>query len=411
MSDVRCHTLPNGCTVLIRPTPDKQILSMMATARWGGRDDGPERAGIANLMAELLVKGTRSRTALEIAESLESVGGAIDPFCSFDSMGIETQTVQDDWRMALEVMTDCLFDSTFSGEEFEKEKTLIQAEILRDEDEKFTYTYKHLQGLMYRDHPYAVIPEGTVETVGRLEREAVVALHSRALRPEEMLLVAVGNVPTDEFLARVESLWPAASVSPRSRPVAQAPPGAGAGETLRLTKEVEQGFVVIGYLAPRPGDPDLPALRLACGVLGEGMSARLFSRLRDRDHLAYAVGSSLVSRDLASQLVLYIGTGPQTVEPGLEGLLREAQGLVSEPPSIEEFERARRYILGKYLISRQTNAALAHAMTSGEILGLGWEWGERFPERIRSVTLPQVVEAAERYLIRPAVAILQPPNA
>ena len=416
MTDVRSHTLSNGCKILIRPTPDKQVLSMLAAVRWGARDDAREQVGCSNLMAGLLVKGTRSRSALEIAETMEAVGGNIDPFCTMDSLGIETQTVQDDWQVALDTMTDCLFDPVFDAEEFDKEKVLVRAEILREEDEKFSYTYKRFQELLYQNHLYQIMPEGTVETVDAMERSTVVALHSKAIRPDRMLLTVVGNVPEDDFLKRVETLWPSQESLGKKGPLsirqtAETPPGEGAGKTLRLGKNVEQGFVVMGYATPRPNSADIPALRLACGVLGEGMSARLFSRLRDRDHLAYAVGSSLAIRDLASHLVLYIGTGPQTVEKAYEGLIRESLGLIGEPPGDEEIERARRYILGKYLIGRQTNAVLASSMSTAEVFGLGWEWAEAFPERIRAVTREQILEATARYLANPATVILEPPQA
>jgi predicted Zn-dependent peptidase len=253
------------------------------------------------------------------------------------------------------------------------------------------------------------MPEGDVETVEQLTLAEVRALHARVVRPDSVLLTIVGNVPEDELLAALQRRWPArpSEIPPERRhPVRK--PGAGMGETLLLTREAEQAFLIQGYLAARTGSPDSPPLRLVSAILGEGMSARLFARLRDRDHLAYAVGASLAAREQSSHLILYIGTGPANAQAAREGLLRETATLLSEPLSEEEFERARRYILGKYLIARQTNNALAHSMLSGERLGLGWDWGESLPERLRAVTRPQVLEVARRYLIQPATAILHP---
>ena len=419
MIDVRAHTLPNGCKILLRPTPDKAILSMVAAVRWGARDDPADQAGLSHLMARLLTKGTASRTAFEIAQTLESVGGDIEAFCGQDFLGLETQTVETDWRIALDVLTDCLFHPSFTAEEFDKERSLIQAEIRRAEDDKFSFTYRRLECLFYRGHLYGTPAEGEVETVASLDHESIRALHAAIARPESIVLVVVGNVPDEEFLAAIAMTWPAGPVRPagspperdqavRRRLEPEQAPGAGRGETVVLTKEVEQAFVVLGYPAERPGLPESAALRLACGVLGEGMSARLFSRLRDRDHLAYAVGSSLVGRELASHLFLYIGTNPATVEIARDRMRREAENLADEPPDDAELERARQYMLGRYLIGRQTNAALARSMATTEIWGLGWEWGEHFPERIKAVAADQVVSAARRYLTNPATAVLVP---
>ncbi len=412
MVNARVHNLSNGCRVILRPTPGKDILAIVASVGWGSRDDAADRAGKTNLMARLFVKGARSRTALEIAEALESVGGGIEAFCSYDSMGIETQTVTEDWPTALEVLTECLFEPTFPADEFEKERAMVQAEILRAEDDKFSLTYKKFQELFYRGHLYGTMPEGEVETVGALERREVVELHEKAVRPDRMVLVVVGNVPEAEFLAEVEKRWsfsPESELAPRREAVRS--PGGGAGETVVLTKDVEQGFVILGFPSPRSGRPENPALRVACGILGEGMSARLFSRLRDRDHLAYVVGASQVGRDLASHLIMYIGTSPATVEAARDGISREVEGLLAEPPEEPEIERARRYILGKHLIARQTNSALAHSMAAAETMGLGWDWSEGFPGRIKAVTGDAALAAARKYLTNPAIAILRPPEA
>jgi len=459
--NVFTYTLPNGCKLLIRPTPDKQILSLVAYVGWGGCDDAPAQAGRTNLMARLLTKGAAGRTAVQIAETMESVGGSIDAFCSYDHLGIETQAVQDDWPVALELLSDCLFRPAFDPLEFEKERAIVLSEILRDNDQKFPYTYKAFLRLFYRGHPYALPPEGEIETLKGLDQAAMSVLHAAAIRPERVLLTAVGNLPEEEFLAEVEKRWPASSDGsmgqgpsygggrngsmgqgpsygggrngwpartedtsrePANRPTgelansrtgepvnrAQAEPGAGRGETIELPRNFEQGLVIVGYPAPLPGTPDAAALRMACGILGEGMSSRLFSRLRDRDHLAYSVGASISPRALASHVILYIGTSPATVDQAHASLLREARGIVEEAPEKEEIQRARQYILGKYLVGRQTNGALAHSMSVNEMLGLGWEWGETFPDRIEAVTAGDIRAAALKYLQNPATAILRP---
>lgn len=408
MIEVRRHRLENGCRVLIRPTPGKPILSMLAMVQWGGRDNAPESAGLSHLMARLLPKGSARRSAYEIVEALESVGGDINDFCTSDDLGLETQTVDTDWRVALDTLTECLFEPSFPPDEVDKERALVCAGIRQAEDDKFSYTYKHLCKVLDRGHPYALAAQGEVETVEKIERDAIVALHRAVVHPGRILLVVVGNVPEDEFLKRLEDTWPVSPASPVSRVGVDTQAGAGRGERVDLARDVEQGFVVIGYPAPPVGHADTTALRLACGVLGEGMSARLFSRLRDRDHLAYMVGSRLAARELGSRLIAYIGTSPSTVDAALEGLARETQALKTELPTAEELDRAREYVLGKYLISRQTNAALAHTMATPEAVGLGWQWAEEFPERIRAVTPEQVVEAADTYLKSPAVAVLKP---
>ena len=406
---VHSHTLSNGARVLFRPTPDKQILSIATAIPWGARNDAPEQAGRSSLMARLLTKGAGKRSAFDIADTLESIGGSIDAFCTPDALGMETHTVQTDWKLALEVLSDCLFHPTFDAAEFDKERALVQSEILRENDRKFSFTYKAFQKLYYRGHPYAVSSDGEIETVAKLEREMLPTLHASVMDPSQMLIVAVGNVPEDEFLSELEARWlgSVAASTLTAQPVT-ASAGAGRGERVEVSREFEQGFVIAGYPAPDAGAADSAALRLSSAILGEGMSSRLFARLRDRDHLAYAVGASFSVRALASQMVAYIGTGADTVDQALEGIVRETEGLLADPPTPEEIERARQYVLGKYLIGRQTNATLTQSMLGCEMLGLGWEYGETLPERIQSVTAAQIQAAAGKYLTNPAIAVLRP---
>jgi predicted Zn-dependent peptidase len=410
MSAVYERVLSNGCKVIVRPTPGKRILAIVAGVPWGGRDDAPEIAGRSRLMSELLTKGTTTRSALQIAEEIESVGGSIESWCGSDQMGIDVQVVQDDWELALNLMGDCLFNSVFSPDEFDKEREVTRAHLLREMDDKFSFTYRAFQGLYYRGHPYAEPPVGNLQSIDALRPEMMAPLAAGVVRPERMVVTVVGNVPEAALLGRLEELWPAAdpTISVPARAVAQAAPGDGRGEKLEIRREFEQGMIILGYPSPRPGLPETAALRLACGILGEGMSARLFARLRDRDHLAYSVGSSLVLREMASHLLLHIGTGPRTLDIAREGLLREARGLIDEKPDAAEIERAREYILGKYLISRQTNSALAHAASTYEIMGLGWEYGDTLPERIKAVDAEQIQAAADACFRNPAEVVLRP---
>jgi zinc protease len=410
MTDVKMHTLSNGCRVLLRETPGNPVLSMRASVRWGARDDTPAEAGQSNLMARLLTKGTTTRSSRDIAEIVEGVGGSIEPFCSHDALGIATQTVSDDWPVAVDLLTDCLFSPAFDSAEFDKERSLTQAEILRAEDDKFACTYKRLMRLLYEGYLYDYPPEGEVETVARLTRDGMAELHNGIARPDKMLIVVVGNVPETELLAELEKRIPGdnSAYGLLERRVVSVEAGAGAGESREFERESEQGYVTLGYLTPRPGCPENAALLLISGVLGEGLASRLFSRLRDRDHLAYAIGSMIATRDLASHMVLYIGTQPSTIDRSREAMLREVDELVRGGVTEEEINRARNYILGKHLASRQTNSALAGSMASGELMGLGWNWAETLPERLRKTTVEDMHRVAAIYMHDPAISVLRP---
>jgi zinc protease len=355
---------------------------------------------LASLLSRLLVKGTRRRTDLQVAEALESIGGAIDAFCTYDMMGMETQTVAEDWAVALDVMGDCLMHSIFDAGQCAKEKAMMRAGLLRALDSKFTRAYRLFLKGLYGRHPYGIHTDGTLESVERLTRGDVVKHHDRYFHPENFLIVVVGNVPEYEFLDYIDGKWelPGPNRAKAAPTEPDCKPGDGGKREVTESAELEQAYAIRGFMGPAPGTHESTALRLFSAMLGEGMSGRLFARLRDRDHLAYAVGSTLAVRSLCSHFMTYIGTRPETLDAAAEGLEREVNALLTDGPSGAEFKRAVEFATGHFLMGRQTNAAVAHSIFSAEITGLGWEWAESYPERVRSITQDEMMDVARKYL-------------
>ncbi|MFP4580965.1 MAG: M16 family metallopeptidase [Candidatus Sumerlaeia bacterium] len=407
---VNAHTLDNGCRVFFRPTPGKRILAIVLNIAWGGRDDPAELAGRSKLMSSLLTKGTERRSAYQIAYEMENVGGSIESYCTPDVVGLEAQVEETDWPLALDIMGDCLLHPVFDANEFEKEKTLLRAQLNRMEDQKFPFSYKHFLELFYENHPYAVPASGDVETLDAITPDMPGSMHSAVVRPDRCVISVVGNVPEAEFLECLEKIWAGyqQSEKPLDRCDTTALPGHGLGKLREVKRDFEQGMVLMGYRFPLPGDPHTAPARMVSGILGEGMASRLFVELREKAHLAYSVGCSYVPRQIGAHCLLHIGTGPDTVDQARDAMEAEARGLLKNPPDEAEIERARQYILGKHLISRQTNIALAHSISNSETLGLGWEYSENYPDRIQAVTADDIQKLAADHLQDPAILILRP---
>jgi zinc protease len=171
---------------------------------------------------------------------------------------------------------------------------------------------------------------------------------------------------------------------------------------------MQQGFIVGGFRIPPLTDPDYPALRLASAALGEGFGGRIFSELRDRRSLAYALGSMLRPYRLGGHQVFYIGTKPESVEEARVGLLEQAEHLREHLLDDEELGRAREFILGKLVMAQQSTAQrVGHLAWWEDAAGDAAE-GARYPERLRAVTAAQVREVARRWWIDPAMVILRP---
>jgi zinc protease len=172
--------------------------------------------------------------------------------------------------------------------------------------------------------------------------------------------------------------------------------------------DLQQGFVVAGFRTPPMTHADFPALRLASAALGEGFAGRIFTNLRDRRGLAYACGASLHHHRLAGHQTLYIGTKPETIDAAREGLLEEAAWIRENTLTPADMERAREYVIGKFVMGLQSHAQRAGRLAGWEDLVGQAEAAERWPDQLRAVTADDVRAAAARWWTDPTVAVLRP---
>jgi predicted Zn-dependent peptidase len=166
--------------------------------------------------------------------------------------------------------------------------------------------------------------------------------------------------------------------------------------------------VLLGYLAPSVSASDHVALKVANGVLGGGMSSRLFRTLRDEDGLAYSVGSSYPTRRGAGRVVLHIGTAPENVAAAEAGLRREAERLTGEPVGEDELERTKAYLSGSFVLDRRTNGRQSFYLAFYEVMGVGAEYVLHYPSLLDAVDATDVLRAARHHLIEPAAVVVGP---
>ena len=404
-------TLPNGARLIVKPNRSNRILAIQCFFNVGSYYERNERNGITNLVCHTMLKGTRKRTAAEIAETMEAIGGTIDASASEDSAGVGTISTVDDLDVALDVLSDVILNPTFPVDEVEKERNATLAAIRQQEDSSFQYTYKSFRALLYWGHPYALPTLGTPETVNAITRQEIVEFHRKNFTASNMLVVVVGDVKVPRIARKIArafaTMLPGSAehvrVSKQFRPRLR---------TKSLTKEVEQAFIIVGFVTDRASSADYVALKVASAVLGTGasMSSRLFVRLRDRRGLAYAVGSATPTLRDKSHFFAYIGTKPESADAARKGLLSVVRGLATEPIPDDELERAKNHLIGQFRIAHQRNSSQAQFLGLYEVVGLGARFDEQYCDRIKEVTADQVRAVAAKYFRAPAVTMLLPPQ-
>ena len=403
------RVLSNGMTVLVREDPGVGVVAASLQVRAGSLFETEATAGITNFMQRVLVRGTEKRSALEIAEAADELGGSLEASGEVESAELRGAAIARQWEPLLALLAEVVLEPAFSATEIERERRLLLGQLQTRADNPFQRALDTTVRDVYGAHPYAWPALGRPESVTRVSREALVAHYRTVYRPDRMVLAVSGNVPRTAVVAAAERLFrrlPSAAGVPAVPSIDATP----RGEPRVLERDARQAQVLVGFLAPPVTHADYAAGRVLAVVLGGGMSSRLFTELRDRRGLAYSVGVVPTARTGPALFVSYLGTAPGNADAALAGMLAEVERIRGEAIDAQELARARAYLLGTVAMDRRSSARLAWYLAFYELIGAGWDWPQRFMRAVEAVTIADISRVAQRYLVRPTVVVLRPPR-
>ena len=398
-----------GMEVLLAPRPGTGLVAATAMIRRGSADEREGERGVASFTTAMLMRGTRARSSEQMAFDLESIGALAGEEDGMDTCALSVRVAAPEAPEALEILFEALREAAFDAEEHEIHRQEVLAHLRMVEDDKFGFTYRSYLKTMFAGHGYGHPSEGEIDDVMAITPEACRRWQVEAIRPETILFVAAGDFEVAAWRGMLERLvadWPGSGAA---RPRVQTALPAEHEAMLKLARpDLQQGFIVGGYRTPQVTHPDYPALRLGSAALGEGFAGRIFTNLRDKKSLAYALGAALYSYRLGGHQILYIGTKPETIEEARTGLLEEAEYLKQNLLSEEELSRAREYVIGKYLMGHQSLGQRVGGMAWWEDVAGDAALDAQWPDRLRQVNASQVLEAARQWWREPTMAILRP---
>jgi zinc protease len=400
--------LANGLTVLVRENPAVGVVAVSLQVRAGSRFESESKAGITNFLHRVMVRGTARRTAIQLAIGAEDIGGSIDANGEVEAAEIRGQALARQWETLLDLVADVALQPAFRPDEIERERRLVLGQIKARADAPFSFTFDALLRELYGTNPYGRSQFGAKESIERLTRDDLLAHYRTIYQPDQMVLAVSGQVERKVVFKAAERLFGRMT---RSGPGTQAalPVSEPPGERKVITRPAQQAQILVGYLGPSLADPLYPAARVLSAVLGGGMAGRLFVELRDRRGLAYSTAAFMAFRTGPTFLIAYLGTAPASAAAAEAGVLQELERVRAAPISGDELARAKAYIRGQLVMDRRTNARLAWYLAFFETVGAGWDFPDRYSRAIDAVTVEDVARAAERYLTRPTIVVLQPP--
>ena len=402
------HLLPNGMTVIVRENPAAPVVTASLQVRAGSRFETPETAGITNFLLRTMIRGTSRRSATELAEAAEEIGGSLDASGEVESAEIRGEALARQWEGLLGLIAEVALEPSFPGEEIERERRLILSQIKTRAETPFTLSLDALLRELYGSHPSAWPGLGLPSAVGRFARGELVAHYRAVFQAERVVLAVSGQVSHARVVRTSERLF---AKLPRSGAgeVGAAAPATPVGARRVLERPAQQAQVLVGYLGPGLSDPAYPAVRVLGAVLGGGMAGRLFVELREKRGLAYALGVLIPFRTGPSFFVTHLGTAPENSAAAEAGLLAELERIRQASVGREELARAKAYLLGNFALDRRTNARQAWYLAFFEVIGAGWDFPERYAQALDAVTAADVEAAARRFLIHPTIVVLLPP--
>ena len=398
-------TLPNGIEVVILEYGTQPLASIRLYQRGGGSLAPADRAGLGELATTLLTRGTTTRSAVEISEAIEGVGGSLSSGSGPDFLNVSATVLTHHLDVAFELLADVARNASFPEAEVElaRRQTLsgLQAQLGQPQ----AVAGRLFRRLVYgNDHPYGVSP--TPESVSAITRDDLVQFRDRALQPEGALLLVAGAVERDRVLALAERHFGDWVGEPAAAPHLDAP---AAPEQTRIhlvhRPGSVQSVILVGQPAVEGDDPDFAGIEVANRILGGGADSRLFRILREEKGWTYGAFSG-VTRPVGTG-VFQVSTEVRTpvTDSAVVEILHQMDRVGVEPISSEEMDAARNYLAGSFPLQLETASQVAGRLAPTLLLGRQVEEVSRFPERIRAVT-PADVQATGIRMMRPEQSVV-----
>jgi len=355
VSGVQKVVLPSGLTIVTESMPAVRSVSIGIWLRAGSRHEREEENGISHFLEHMVFKGTKNRTAEEIARSADSIGGHLDAFTSKEYTGFSIKALDDHLGRAFEVLADLLKNPLFRPDHIAMERSVVQEEIKMLEDTPDDLVHEIFAQRYWRGHALGRPIIGTLRTVRSFDRQRLLDYFRRYYAPNNMLVTAAGHLEHNQVVDLVASEF---GDAPAGAAAADgAPPVSRPGVAFRRKKNLEQVHICVGTTAYPQAHPKRYATYILNTVLGGGMSSHLFQNIREKRGLAYAVFSSLNAFRDAGYLSVYAGTAREKARQVVQLIVQEFRQLKSDPISEEELQRAKDYLKGSMLLALESTTS------------------------------------------------------
>jgi predicted Zn-dependent peptidase len=407
LANVIKEKLENGITLILNEERVFPIIAITVFFKTGSLYETEKNNGITNLTFELLLKGTKNFNSDKFAEEIESIGALIDVDTTSDYTTVSLVCIKKYINKALELLVDAIKNPSFSEDEIDKQKKVIISNIESRDDNVFEFALKNFKELMYEGHPYRFDSLGEVTSILNIKRQDIVDYYKKCLSADKIVISVSGDFLKEDIII-LKKKFEDINFSNDNTSLNINDIKLNSNKEKVIIKEKKQSIILLGFLAPSILDKDYPAFKVLNAIMGSGMSSKLFNNLREKEGLAYEIGSFFPSRINKSSFVFYAGTRKENIDKAKEGILNEIKKGIEITE--DDLQKAKNYIIGNFYLDHQTNIRKSWYYGWYELLGKGYEYDKEYIEDVKKVRVSDINRIINEYFKNYALLVVENSN-
>jgi predicted Zn-dependent peptidase len=404
IDQVKTTRLPNGLTILTEHMPGLRSVTLGIWLRRGSRHESPQLNGICHFIEHALFKGTKRRSAHDIAMESDRLGGHLDAYTTHEMTGFSMKVVDSAMPAAFDLIADMLANPRFDEDDLKREQNVIIEEMKMVEDTPEEFLGELFNAAYFPDHSLGRPIEGTVATVSSFDRDKTARFHAENYAPANLVIAAAGNVEHDQLVDLATRNFGNTNGQP-SQSLSATAPAAAAPIVIERKGELEQAHLIIAAPWPSATSADRYVASMLGTIIGGSTSSRLWQSIREERGLAYAIGAGGNTFSDIGMFTIYAGASPAHIDQVLDLSLKELRRAVREPAAEDELKLAKDQAISTILLSLESSSARVGALARQEIVH-----GRRIPpneiiQRIEAVTREDMLAIAQTHFTTESLAV------
>jgi predicted Zn-dependent peptidase len=381
--------LKNGL-VILHEKRDLPVTTVMLGVRYGSGYEDEKEKGIAHFIEHLCFKGTEKRKAREIAFELEKIGGVLNAFTSEEETAYHVKLPSNHLEIAMDVIFDIFFNPIFPEKDVKKEAKVICEEIKMYHDSPIRYVFEKIKSCLYKE-PFGMFTAGSEEVIKKMTREQLLEKHKKIYSPENSILCVVGNNEFDEVVRLAEKFC----IEKQAKIEKPKIPKIELKDLKQNEKRdgLQQANLCIGFHFPKASEKEKYAGEVFETILGGGMSSKLFTEIREKRGLVYAIKTDLDIGKNYGYLIIYAGTDKEKTQKVIDICLKEFENMKNLTE--KQLKDGKQQVIGKYDVNSEDSNTRAVNLFLEEISGNGEDY-YKFKENIEKISLEDIKKLAEK---------------